>query len=904
MLIVLTPLAIGAVNRGAFVTMELTIFALILLEILAGATNRIGLSASPLSMRPARQLSLSAIAVAGLLLLQLIPLPPRVLHSLSPTTYRVYQVAFPGWPYDRNSPAGPRRSESQTPASRRMQALRRSSVVALTPDKAAAVGYLPRISRWRPLTLSGSATSASLIEFLALASIFYLISLSRFGPGSLGKDFVQTIIYSIIVTGALVAVVAIAQRAWWNGKVLWFYQPTDWKGPLLVDSPRASGPFVNPDHFANFLALIIPLAVSGMLFPYSITNRRPSNSRLLLGSAAMLMLIAAALSLSRGGWVAISAGISTMLMMCFSRAPAGLEFFRTARLRVVPSAILTFALIAVVTLYIIGRSARTSVATRLVTTTASDFSPRVNAWRETLAMIGDFPIFGVGAGSWPDIFPHYQPPPASHYYFYRTAENDYLQFVAENGLVGLTALLAVSIAATRILMIAAPQITAARWSLFGGLAGGIAGGLIQEFVDSSLHVPANALLFTVLLGLLLRIAVAESVTAVDRPETTETPIRSVPRWLLASLYLIIVVAAWNQDGGAYPYALDRPANLTRARRNLVDHPAISSGHVALAQMMPDRSEPQRIELAAAVWLDPNDAVARDLLARNLLLSGRTSEALAQIAASIYHAPFLDFHYYLAPSAALWLLPQEQQAVADGFMRSIDSGFGDAVPQLASFFLLLGRGRDAAEAWEHGATVSADRSRRLEFLLEAGQRYAELHDYADGARVLLEARILAPSDPRPYVELAQAVYGPDNNFAAASAVIDQGVRAGADPYALEMALANSAESSGRYQIAEMALGRARTYDPSFEATLRLGRVYFDENRLEPAVGALLQAVELNPQSAEAFMWLGRAYEANYDYNHASNAYHHAIALAPNDEVVRARCSEFEHRLAQQPHDDIN
>jgi O-antigen ligase/tetratricopeptide (TPR) repeat protein len=903
MLIVVTPLAIGAVSRRAFVAMELAISALFLIQITRSAGSRFGLVSGPLPMRAVKHLSLPFVAIAGLLIVQLIPLPPPVVRLLSPTTYHIYQIAFAGWPYDHKLPPWSRSSDSESPPSRTAEPLRHSSIVYPLAGRGVAGVYPLEVPKWRPLTVSASATSASLIEFLALVSIFYLVLLCPFGTASRERPFVQSIIYSVIATGTLVALLAIAERAWWNGKVLWFYQPADWKGPLLVASPRARGPFVNPDHFANFLALILPLAVSITLFPHSIANRGRSNSRLFFGCAAIAMLIAAALSLSRGGWLAISIGIGTMLIMCFSRASSASKLFWRSGLRGVPSAIVTFVFVIGVTLYVIGRPARIAVAMRLATTSPSDFAARVDAWHATLTMIRDFPMLGVGAGSWPDIFPHYQPPPVSHYYFYRTAENDYLQFIAENGLVGLAALVALSIVMIRILAVAGPRISAQRWPLFAGLIGGTVGALIQEFVDSSLHIPANALIFSVLLALLLRVAVADSPAVGDDSKAAVAIGLATPRWLLASAYLIIVVAAWNQDGGVYPYAVDHPANLTIARRNLADHPATSAVHLALARMMPDLSEAQRIELAAAVWLDPNEPLARDLLARNLLLSGRKSQALAEVSASVYHAPFQDLHYYLAPSAVLWLLPEQQQAVADGFSRSIDSGFGDAVPQLASFYLGLGRVRDAAQAWESGARMSADRSRRMEFLLEAAQQYARLHDYVDGARLLLEARTVAPADPQPYVELAR-IYGEENNLTAASAAVDQGIRAGADPYPLEMALASAAERTGLYQIAETALVRALGYDPSFEATLRLGRVYFDENRFERAVGALLQAIDLNRHSAEAFMWLGRAYEASYDYNRAARAFHDAIALAPNNEVVRTQYSEFEHRLAEQSRDDHN
>src|SRR5215472_14185829 len=98
-LIIVTPLAIGTVNRGAFVTMELAIFTLALIRVANPAAGGITIFENPLSMREAGPLLLSLGLMALLFLLQLIPMPPQLLRVLSPGAYQIYQVAFPGWPY-------------------------------------------------------------------------------------------------------------------------------------------------------------------------------------------------------------------------------------------------------------------------------------------------------------------------------------------------------------------------------------------------------------------------------------------------------------------------------------------------------------------------------------------------------------------------------------------------------------------------------------------------------------------------------------------------------------------------------------------------------------------------------------------------------------------------------------
>jgi tetratricopeptide (TPR) repeat protein len=914
-LVVATPIAIGAVNRGAVVAMELVIFGLAGLWIMRPAI--IGMAAAtasnPLLGRKARRLAFPMAVMAALLSLQLTPMPPQVLRLLSPAAYRVYQIAFPGWPYSNHqqtrslllpglahsvSMSGSNSADAPNVPERNL-----SERVAVNPATPASAIYPFKPRSWQPFTLSPVATLASLLEFLALAAVFFLVLLYPFSNSYARSGeirFVRHMIYVIGATAAIVALLGIIERDCWNGKILWFYQPADWTGPLLVDSPRASGPFVDPDHFAYYLALTLPLMTAGALFPLGlIPSQEGPNARLFFAGAAMLMLMAAALSLSRGGGMAICVGVTLMLAISFHCArDFGPAILRRLSLHAGPLAIMTFALMAGLTFYVIGSPARSAVSLRLIGTSAGDFSARVGEWRETLEIIKEFPLFGVGAGGWPEIFPHYQPPPESRYYFFRTAENDYLQFVAENGIVGLIILVVGVMLLIRAVAGAAHHMPVARWPLLAGLLGGLAGGLVQEFVDSSLRIPANALLFTILLALLLRVAFAEPTGKHEPLKSAETAVHRLSlRLWLAPAVVILMIAVWNQDGRSYPYMLDSPANLMVAGRNVLAHPAMSAVHLALARIMPaDMAEARRRELSAAVWLDPNEPLARDLLARDFLLAGRKAEAFAQLSISVYRAPFLDLHYYLAPSAIPWLLPEEQAAIAHGFDRAIDSNFAGAVGQLASFYMALGRQRDAAEAYDHAARVTSDNSWRLGFLLKAGQEYALLHDYTNGKRALLEACSIAPDDPRAYAELAQKIYGPENMPAAAAEIIERGIKAGADPYALEMALASAAEAAGHYQLAETALAHALHYNPSFDALLQLGRVYFAENRFGLAVATLQQAAELNPQSAEAFMWLGRAHEANYDYYQAVQAYRHALSLAPADQDLRREYSEFQRRIA--------
>ena len=156
----------------------------------------------------------------------------------------------------------------------------------------------------------------------------------------------------------------------------------------------------------------------------------------------------------------------------------------------------------------------------------------------------------------------------------------------------------------------------------------------------------------------------------------------------------------------YPFDVKDPKTFAAAEAAVVTHPARASTHIALAALMPPAAPKGLVveQLQDAVWLDPNDPFGRDLYARSLFLTGDKAEALRQIA-SIGRAMrrSLEAHFYLAPAMIPWLLPEEQQAVAQGLMEAVKANYDPAPQQLAEFYATLGRearcgaGRCAAAA---------------------------------------------------------------------------------------------------------------------------------------------------------------------------------------------------------------
>ncbi len=98
LILAFAPIAFGAVHQWAYTLLEMAQFALLI-----GWMVRIRLEGA----KPARfaiadadliGLALPVALFTGLLLFQVVPIPPAVMRVISPATYRLYTASFPAWP--------------------------------------------------------------------------------------------------------------------------------------------------------------------------------------------------------------------------------------------------------------------------------------------------------------------------------------------------------------------------------------------------------------------------------------------------------------------------------------------------------------------------------------------------------------------------------------------------------------------------------------------------------------------------------------------------------------------------------------------------------------------------------------------------------------------------------------
>ncbi|HEX4209687.1 MAG TPA: O-antigen ligase family protein, partial [Candidatus Binataceae bacterium] len=846
----------------------------------------------------------------------------------------VYAVGMAGWPAESpyralitawqaslNEP--PQQPEIQVvlpPVGRsrsvRAQAAAPDAVAKQMPRKTlkeaqpAAPGFFGRM-RWRTVAIAPLSTWSGLIEIAACTALFFLVLLYPFGLAGAGMDaqkrFLRALIIFVLGSGMLVAMLGIAQHGWWNGKILWLFIPNDWRGPL-PNNPRANGPFVNPDHFANYLAMILPLAAAGSLFPIlpGFRHKRSSDIQLICAVVAFVIASAVMMSLSRGGWMVAIIGVGTALGLSTRHAREELPgFLRGFGVKLLPAVVGCTALVLLVLLYLAGPTGRSQAGVRIAATLSHGENltgAKPSLWFDTTKMIRDFPVTGVGVGGWPEIFPHYQRPPWLNSFFFREPENDYLQLLAETGIVGLALTMWFAWAIFVPLRQGAAHLSSRDWPLFAGFAGGVVASLIQEVFDFSLQTPANLVLFTVLAAAMLRLAMtrgserpAHALRSVSSPSNL-TFAKAAALGLLAAGLIVLVI---RQPEVGYPFDVKEPKSFAAAEAAMVIHPARASTHIALAALMPPAAPHALVteQLKAAVWFDPNDPFGRDLYARSLFLTGAKAEGLRQIAFSVEHSPRLDTHFYLAPAMIPWLLPEEQRAVAQGLSAAVKADYADAGHELAQFYATLGRYNDAADAEREAAAHAGDLQEKTTHLINGGEYYAKANNLKAARQVLAEAALGNPTDPRPIGELIIVVLGPTKDLTTARALVQRGIERGGDPAELYLALAVAAREARDPLATDEALQQVMSHEPSFEITLAAGYVYAEEGNYDRAAVTFQRATEMDSRSADAFFQLAKAEEDAFEYSLAAKDYATALMLDPNREQIRVRYAEFQRRSAQ-------
>ena len=452
--VVFAPLAYGSVETWS----RIVVGGGILTIVLAWVVGRIQRQTAPLAIPP----FLPYFGLFFLLLLfQILSLPPSWRDFLSPST------------------AGN----------------------AVATDSALDGGTSIGRSRWSAVSVNPSATVTAALTLAGCLLFCMAVYFSR-----LDRWKLRVLLTTLLALGTFEAGYGLLE--YWSGRQQIFWLR---KSFYLEE---VTGTYINHNHFAGLIELILPLAVGLFIIQYSSRHSTSPVSSMLgtiipgqdtvgygifLGAIG-LMGTALVFSRSRGGLVSFVLSLACLIYLLVK------DRDRSPRINKVG---LIFVTLLGILVAVLGRE----VSTRF-SYSVRDAPERFELWVDSFRIVRDFPWWGTGLGTYKDILPNYRPAkdvivvagipqPARISY----AHNDYLQLLVECGVVGLVVLIWAMAKTGRALYRGLAEVNEWELKVIGfSLTTGMIALACHGLVDFNFHIPANALIFSLYLALALKVS--------------------------------------------------------------------------------------------------------------------------------------------------------------------------------------------------------------------------------------------------------------------------------------------------------------------------------------------------------------------------------------------------------------
>ena len=314
--------------------------------------------------------------------LQLVPLPPEVLRAVSPESHQIWSGA--------------------------------SRVASLAGVNASAS---------HPVSIDPSAT---VWELFRIAALFAALTASAL--------LVRTPTRRVLLATVLCAAALFEAFYGVREAALQRYAIWGWVNKLIQN--RVTGTFVNPNHFANYIAIVLPMSLflaaiawyragaPGMPLLRHLARLVERETLLLAGSliAAVISFIAILLAQSRGGLLAAGAGIFIVAAFLPGRRI----------LRIVIGAIAGVVLLVTLVLFLgtertVERFVPSAVEQGTLVGRRIGINAAAGVWRR-------FPVLGSGLGTFEHAVQMEQREDLSKAYHH--ADNDYVEIAATSGTAG------------------------------------------------------------------------------------------------------------------------------------------------------------------------------------------------------------------------------------------------------------------------------------------------------------------------------------------------------------------------------------------------------------------------------------------------------------------------------------
>ena len=362
---------------------------------------------------------------------------------------------------------------------------------------------------------------------------------------------IKRIFFTLVAVGVFEALYGFYELFNKNPRILFY------KKIYGLDS--VTGTFVNRNHFSGYLEMIIPLSI-GLVLAHidffsladlkwrekilSLSKKRFYTS-LLISFGIIIMSLAIIFSKSRSGVFLL---VFTFILFSGSNV-VHLGRGKHHRKRAKTFFKVLFLIVILFSLYtgidaVVERFALDKVL----------HENRSLYWSNTTQIVAHYPFFGSGLGTFASVYPAYEKVLTSSHLSH--AHNDFLEYLSELGATGLLLLLGgvFFILINSVLIWRMRRRPEVRGLALGGIIAVIC-ILIHSITDFNLHIPANMLLFTVVLATTIVTAFYKRSDTVQEDKLLK--IRIAPKSMnhikkvlaLAGVAVIFIVAMaiyWNQ----------------------------------------------------------------------------------------------------------------------------------------------------------------------------------------------------------------------------------------------------------------------------------------------------------------------------------------------------------------------
>jgi O-antigen ligase len=472
---------------------------------------------------------------------------------------------------------------------------------------------------------------------------------------------------------------------------------------------RGSGTFICPNNLAGYLGMILPLSLA-----FTLTGRIEHLLKVFLAYASLAIFTGITVTLSRGGWLSMAVSLAVLYFWLVTH-----RHYRKQALIGLGIFVVIFAVFYWKADMPPNRYERIVVAHEVE-------DVRFRLWGPAVAMWKDHLWFGVGPAHFDTRFPQYRPADPELQGRPERAHNDYLNTLADWGLVGGVLVLACwgvfywqVFRGWKFVQRTQNDLSSKRSNKAAFVLGGAVGLLAilaHSVVDFNMHIPANAILAVTILALVS----AHYRFASERWwHTVRWPLRVPVYLVLATALIYLAPQSWRRT--AEVRWLSRADDVTAK----LGTNSASSSPDRLAAL--GKEQLAAMEKAAAV--DP----------RNF----ETAYALGEVLRQQSFAG-LDGYQALAERAMIWF---DYAQKLNPYLPYASAGYGMCLDW-------LGRSKEAEAYFKRAEQLDPNGARTLAYV---GWHYFQVRDYPT-AKKWFEWSLRLSSDPKinpmvePYLKL--------------------------------------------------------------------------------------------------------------------------------------------------------